>query len=138
MAIFHLKRGDTLPILEVVLKNPDGSVHDLTGSSSWKLHIRLSDGTELVRDMTKQGLDTAGTLRYTWVATDWDAPVGAPATVGGLVAGPPLPLARGVVEHRMEYEVLGPSGGRLTFPNGGDMASQAYDTLRIWDDIGNG
>lgn len=130
MAIFNLKRGDTKPPLEVQLKNPNGTVHDLTGSTGWKLHIWLADGTKLIRDMTKVGTDEAGTLSYAWVATDWDAVSGG-GTVGGLVARP-LPLLPGEREHRMEYEVTGPGGARLTFPNDG------YDTLRILEDIGQG
>ena len=30
MGVFLIKENDTLPILEVVLKNPDGTVHDLS------------------------------------------------------------------------------------------------------------
>lgn len=130
MGLFFLKTGDTRPVLEVGLKNPDGTPHDLTGSTSWKLHIWLSDGSKLVRDMTKVGPDVDGTLRYTWVDSDWN-PVSGGGAVGGLVVGPTPPLAPGQVEHRMEYEVIGPAA-RLTFPNDG------YDTLRIIADIGQG
>jgi hypothetical protein len=137
MGIFNLKYRDTRPILEVVLKEPDPGnpgqlrVHDLTGSTGRKLHIWLSDGSKLIRDMAVEGLETAGTLRYVWIATDWD-PVSGGGTIGGLVAGPTIPLTPGQIEHRMEYEVIGPSGARLTFPNDG------YDTLRILTDIGQG
>ena len=109
---FTLKHGDTLPILEVVLKNPDGSVHDLTGSTDWQLHIKLTNGVVVTRTMTKQGADAAGTLRYPWVAADWNP--------GGLYASP--------YAHRMEYEVLAGATG-LTFPNDG------YDTLKIAPDL---
>lgn len=114
MAVFYLKYQDTRPVLEVVLKDPDDSVHDLTSSTGWKLHIRLSDGTKLERSMVIFGAATNGTLRYTWIATDWDA--------GNLVVG----------SHDMEYEVVGPSPARLTFPNSG------YDKLSIIEDIGQG
>lgn len=136
MGVFSLKFRDTRPILEVALKNPDKTPHDLDGSTSWKLHIRLSGGGVLTRTMVKQGADTDGLLRYSWIATDWDA-VSAGGTVGGLVVGPTIPLAPGQVEHRMEYEVISGTS-RLTFPNGGKNISEAYDTLRIFDDIGNG
>lgn len=122
--MFYLKYRDTRPILEVVLKDPDGSVHDLTGATTFKLHMWLSDGTtKLTRDMTLFGPAANGTLRYTWLATDWDA--------GNLVIGPVLPLKPGEVEHRMEYEVMAGTA-RLTFPNDG------YDVLRILTDIGQG
>ena len=75
-------------------------------------------------------------VRYTWIATDWD-PVSGGGAVGGLVVGPTLPLAPGVREHLMEYEVIGGTS-RLTFPNGGTSLGEAYDTLRIWADIGQG
>lgn len=129
--VFFLKYRDTRPILEVALKNPDLTPHDLTGSTGWKLHIWLSDGTKLIRDMAKFGADVNGVLRYSWVATDWDAVSGG-GTVGGLVVGSKVPLLPGKVEHRMEYEVIGPAGERLTFPNDG------YDTLRVITDIGQG
>jgi len=109
---FVLKRGDTLPILEVVLKNPDGSVHDLTGSTDWKLHVKLATGAVVTRTMTKQGADVLGTLRYVWVAADWNA--------GGLVGN--------LFDHHMEYEVIAGTN-RLTFPNDG------YDVLRILPDL---
>lgn len=123
MGVFNLKYRDTRPPLEVALKNPDGSPFDLTGSTQWKLHIWLADGTKLVRDMTKGAPDAAGVLRYTWLSTDWDP--------GGLVAVP-LPLAPGQIEHRMEYEVVGPGTARSSFPNDG------YDVLRVRPDIGQG
>ena len=119
-------------ILEVVLLDPDGTPHDLTGSTGWALHIWLSDGTtKLTRSMVKHGVDANGTLRYSWIGTEWDAGAGGPPyTSGGLVVGPTLPLKPGQREHRMEYEVVGPGIERLTFPNDG------YDILRIVTDVG--
>jgi hypothetical protein len=116
MATFAIKYRDTRPILEVALVNPDGTAHDLTGSTAWKLHIRVSSTVTLTRDMLKTGLDTAGILQYAWVAADWDP--------GGL----PSPGV-GVRELPMEYEVVGGSS-RMTFPNVG------YDSLKIYKDIG--
>jgi hypothetical protein len=113
MGIFSLKRGDTYPILEVILLNPDGTVHDLTGTVSYELHIALASGSVLTRPMTKEGADTEGRLRYAWAPTDWDP--------GGLFASPYM--------HRMEYEVIGIAQNRLTFPNYG------WDELEIRPDI---
>lgn len=136
MGTFYLKLRDTRPILEVALLNPDGTAYDLTGATGWKLHIRLSDGTRLSRNMIVQGAATLGVLRYTWITTDWNAASTPDSdgafTVGGLVASPSLPLAVGSVDHRMEYEIIGPSTQRLTFPSDG------YDVLRITSDIGQG
>jgi hypothetical protein len=144
MGVFSLKLNDTLPVLEVALLGPDGAAHDLTGSSGWKLHILLSSGEYLTRDMTLEGNEADGVLRYAWVPSDWDAGSGGagtyddPYTVGGLIAGPPLPLAQGAREHRMEYEVLGAGGARLTFPNSGTNDASRYDRLRICADLGQG
>ena len=141
MGVFNLKLGDLRPVLDVTLHDPApagsppgtlGEVHDLTGSTSWKLNIYLSDGTVLQRTMLNQG---SGVLRYIWVASDWDAASSGSGTrtdpylVGGLVAGPELPLGKNEREHTMEYEVEDASGAPLTFPNGSE------DILRIRVDI---
>lgn len=135
--VFVLKHRDTLPALEVSLLEPDPAnpgafrAHDLTGSSAWKLHIRLNDDPDTVvtRDMTVVGNAEDGVLRYAWAADDWDEA----NPDGYLIAGPTPPLAPGEREHRMEYEVIGNMGAaRLTFPNDG------YDVLRVVSDIGQG
>lgn len=113
MGVFTLKYRDTQPVLDVTLKNPDLSVHDLTGETGFKLHIKLDDGTVVTRTMTMLGAATAGTLRYSWLSTDWNA--------GNLVVG----------THHMEYEVV---SARLTFPN----KEANNDTLFISSDIGQG
>jgi hypothetical protein len=117
MAVFSIKARDTRPILEVALKNPDGSAHDLTGATTFTLYIRKDDGTVLTRAMVKEGLDTAGILRYTWLTSDWDT--------GNL----PIPSSPWeVIECPMEYEVVAGSS-RMTFPNDG------YDKLHILGDL---
>jgi hypothetical protein len=141
MGIFYLKRRDTRTVLVAYLKNPDGSAHDLTGASAVHLHIRLSDGTRLIRPMVIDPTPTTGIVRYTWLATDWDAQTGTLVDgaypTGGLVVTPGTSgpggfvIATGRNEHRMEYEVVNGTA-RLTFPNDG------YDVLRITDDIGQG
>lgn len=120
MSAFNLKARDTRPILEVALLNPDGSAHNLTGSTAWKLHIYTSDsGPTITRDMVKEGADAAGLLRYTWVAADWNA--------GNL----PIPATPYTTEQLyMEYEVIAGTS-RLTFPNDG------YDLLVIRGDLAN-
>ena len=144
--VFYLKKRDTRPILEVELHDPPplgsadgtvGPVHDLTTATSVKLHIWLSDGTKLVRDMEIDDDPETGIVTYTWLASDWDTASSDDGNgsyqVGGLVVGPTIPVSTvpsATREHRMEYEVHGPSGARLTFPNSG------YDTLRILADVG--
>jgi hypothetical protein len=63
--------------------------------------------------MTIDADPTTGQVTYTPLAADW---VTAPALEVG--------------ELRMEYEVLGPSTVRLTFP------TRTFDTLSIAPDIG--
>jgi hypothetical protein len=111
MGVFYLKYRDTKPKLIATLKNPDGTIHNLTGITDVKLQIKLADGTALQRNMTIEGAPTLGTVGYSWLATDWN--------VGGLVAG----------KHDMEYESV---AERLTFPN------DSYDELLIKADIGQG
>lgn len=113
MSTFYLKGRDTRPTMEVHLLDPDGSPHDLTGSTAWKLHVKVG-GASLTRDMTPDVDLTLGVLRYTWLASDW-------------TTGTPV-LAPGV--YRMEYEVTGPGAARLTWPNDG------YDQLHVTADIG--
>lgn len=107
--VFHLKRGDTTPVLERTLLNPDGTAHDLTGADNVFLHIELDDGTELSRTMSIT--DAAnGVVQYSWLASDWDA--------GNLVVG----------IHQMEYEVVAGTD-RASFPNDGN------DFLQVAADI---
>jgi hypothetical protein len=125
--IFWLKFRDTTPILEVALKNPDGSAFNLTGATKQKLHIYRNDGSVVSRDMVTLAPATNGIQRYQWLDADWDTG----NVAGYLTVGPSLPLKPTSVEHKMEYEVVNASG-RQTFPNDG------YDVLRILADIGQG
>lgn len=117
MGVFYLKHGDTRPVLEAILKNPDGTVHDLTGVTSVKLHVQVG-AVPFTRDMNVVGDPTTGTVQYAWAADDW---ITAPA-LPALKAGKSKDL-------NMEYEAVGGSSD-MTFPNNG------YDTLQIWGEIG--
>lgn len=112
MSLFYLKKSDTRPTLEVQLLDPDGSAHDLTGSSSWKVHVRVGSAV-FSRDMTPDVDLTTGVLRYVWLGTDW-------------TTGTPV-LAAGT--YRMEFEVVGPGGARMTWPNDG------FDRLIVTEDL---
>jgi len=127
---FYLKEKDTRPILSVTLLDPGSTtavpiVHDCTGATGVYLHIRLANGDELIRDMVFDVDRTSGIVTYTWLATDW---TGDPA----LITGPAVPLSSVAIDHKMEYEVLGPAAARMTFPNNG------YDLLTIYPEIGQG
>lgn len=149
MGVFTLDYRDTKPVLVVTLLEPDGiTVHNLTGATAARLLVKLSDGTRLIREMAIDGTRTTGKVSYQWVTTDWDIASGTLVDgaypVGGLVVGPGTDGPSGFVlrptdvEHRMKYEVVGPAGARLTFPNGPGDASPGYDVLRITDDFGQG
>lgn len=130
--VWYLKQGDTLPAFATVLKQPNGDVFDLSGSTAWKLYIYLSSGVLLTRDMViVNPPGTDGMVAYAPQASDWDA-YSSGGAVGGFVPGPvpPLQTVGGVteVEHRIEYEVTNPLG-TITFPNNG------YDILRIYPDL---
>lgn len=119
MSIFYLKEGDTRPVLEVALKNPDGSAYDLTAASEVRLHVEMFPNRIIFsRAMEVVAPATGGIVRYTWVAADWTDPTTP------LVVGPDIPMQPGDWEHRMEYQV---TAGTLihTFPSDG------FDTLRI-------
>jgi hypothetical protein len=120
-SIFYLKKNDTRPVLEVVLLDPDGTPHDLTGYTAIKLWIKLNDGTVISRPMSPVGDLTTGRVRYAWQDTDWDT--------GGLIAGPEPPYKPSDDEHTMEYEVV-TATSRTTFPN------DDWDILRILPDLG--
>jgi len=119
MGIFYMKYRDVLPVLEVTLLKPDDTVYDLTGAVSVTMHIRLTDGATTVTRAMVIYNRPGGVVRYSWTAADWTE----------ITVGPTIPLTPGVVEHRMEFEVLGPGAARLTFPNSG------YDTLRVLTDF---
>jgi hypothetical protein len=113
MATFYLKYRDTRPQLEITLKNPDLSVHDLTGATA-SLHVYV-ESTVFTRAMTVDAVPTTGIVRYTWQATDWT--VGTPVLIAG--------------RWKMEVEVINGTA-RTTFPNDPDNP----DWLLVGHDIG--
>lgn len=113
--VFTLKARDTLPVLTVTLRNPDGAVTDLTGATSVSLHVRTNQGA-FTRTMTVDGSPTLGTVKYAWVAGDWAA--------GQL----PVLTFPDTKFYPIEYEVLGGTSP-MTFPNTG------HDWLCIVGDL---
>lgn len=102
MANFYLKTGNTRPVLDVTLKNPDGTTHDPTGADSVTLRVTI-DGQVFSRTMTI----TANLVSYTWLDSDWSS---TPA------------LKRGTWP--MDYEELRGTA-RTAYPN------DSYDTLVV-------
>ena len=112
MATFYLKWGDTTT-LEVALKDPDTTAHDLTGDTLY-LHVLLNDGTTITRTMSVTDA-AGGVAEYKWVAADY-------TTADDKLA---------VGTHSMEYEAV-QGTDRQTFPNDG------HDTLEVAEDIADG
>ena len=115
--IFNLKRGDTLAPFSTVLKNPDKSIHDLSGATKAFLHVTLADGSGVfTRELTLPTDRLSGRVTRAWLPTDWTD--GSPVLVTG--------------EHPCEVETIGAAGERLTFPN------DRNDRLDVTQDIGDG
>lgn len=107
-ATHYIKAGDTLPVLRVALRNPDGTPTDLAGKT---LVLRFSrknpaNGT-LTRQLSVVGAAADGVAEYAWVAGDWTGPT---------------PIAPGI--YRVEY-LVEQAGTSMTFPNDG------YDLLTV-------
>lgn len=116
---FSIRRGDTLPVFEVQLAH-NGVPYDATGGTGY-LWIRLVGGTILRRTMTPE-IIASGIFQYQWLASDWAEPTigsgtaAAPYLDGGLVESP-FPLEEVGPQHTMDYEVVGPTTIRVTFPD---------------------
>jgi hypothetical protein len=72
---FSIQRGDLLPVLEVVLRNPDGTPFDLTNTSAVRFRMWNSNGNVSVTsyqvDAAAAIVDAAaGRVRYTWAGSD--------------------------------------------------------------------
>ncbi len=118
--VFFLKYRDTRPAFRAVLRNPDKSVHNLTGATA-KLHVTLAGTTTVLTfNLNIVGDPLNGTVEYPWVANDWDA---------GKLPKPPGAEAQ---DHNIEIEsvVTSPTPTRTTFPN------DTYYILRITPDLG--
>lgn len=115
MAVHRLKRNDTRPVIKAQLLNPDGTANDLAGATKVWLHVKITGAAAAFsREMTVVDSDN-GIVSYTVVSGDWSS---TPALKVG--------------EHECEYEVLGSSDARGTFPN------NENDSLIITQDIADG
>ena len=106
---FSIKRNDRLPVLDIYLKNPDGTAYNLTGATVKLLMAVPATGVLKVNAaMTVIGDPTLGRVQYAWGATDTD-------TAGSFVA---------------EVEVTSAGGLKQTFP------TEDYFYVNVVSDLG--
>lgn len=94
---FYIKQNDTSPAIQATLKDPDGTVVNLAGSSV-RFHMADMAGTIKV-DTTATIVDNDGVVRYSWQAGDTDT--------AGL--------------YKAEFEVTYADSTIETFPNEGKL-----------------
>lgn len=94
MPKFFIKQGDTSPQLEVVLKDGEGNVVDLTNHTLF-FGMAETNGRLKVNSVATLISASAGNIRYEWAAGDTDTP-------GTYLA---------------EFKIINPSGDVLSYPN---------------------
>jgi hypothetical protein len=73
MDTFYLKRWDTRPVFETILRDPKqpgqavGDPHDLTGATSATMHIELEYGGTLSKTLTIDPDQVGNTGRVTYI-----------------------------------------------------------------------
>jgi hypothetical protein len=81
MPVFHMRQGDRLPLLALVVEDDDGNPVDLTGARAWVL-FRPLDGEPVFTDGTVTGWYTveamipspaAGVVAYDWLQPEVDS-----------------------------------------------------------------
>ena len=72
MTDFHIKRGDTLPPLQMTLSDSEGVI-DLTNVTTVKLLARAPSGVIVEREFDVDSPATGGNITYEFVAEDWEA-----------------------------------------------------------------
>lgn len=106
---FTIKRNDRLPELEVICKDADGNVVDLTAADSAKFLMKATNGsTPKVDAAATITSPSAGRIKYSWAASDTD-------TAG---------------TYNGEFEVSFPGPKLETFPN------SEYIAITIVADLG--
>ncbi|MCU4744503.1 hypothetical protein [Natronoglomus mannanivorans] len=96
---FHLKKGDTAPSLEAILRDDGSEPVDLTEADVW-LRLQEPRGGGLVLKSGVSVIDEEqGHVRYVWSESDGDT--------------------EQTGRHRADFIVKYPDGAQETFPNDG-------------------
>jgi hypothetical protein len=72
MDVFHIKKGDRLPKLRMLLTDSTGTIIDLTNATV-KFRMRLAGASTLKVNSTATNVGS-GIVEYPWAAIDTDTP----------------------------------------------------------------
>lgn len=100
---FYIKQGDLLPYIEVILKNADGTIVNLTGATVMFRMAKRGSTPKVNAAATIVGSASDGRVQYQWTSADTD-------TIG---------------EFRAEWVVTFGNGKTQTHPN------DTWHTIRI-------
>ena len=109
VSTFYIKQGDTVPALEVFLKDAFGAPVNVTGATI-KFSMRVKPAGAVKVSSQAASIVTAGTgrVKYAWVAANTDT----------------------ADEYEGEFEVTFSNGGIQTFPN------DSHISIVVTDDVG--
>lgn len=111
MSIFTMKRGDTSPVLEAVLRDGDGTPMSLAGASV-ELRMKKRSHDFHLSKAASVSDPSEGVVQYQWYDGDTDVP--------GL--------------YMTDFVVTFPDGSVETFPNGGYMTVHILGTAESDED----
>lgn len=96
---FRIKKGDTRPALEAILRGSDDDPRDLTNATGVDFHLVDSEGNVLVNSVATIVDASEGLVQYEWSDGDTDD----------------------IGLHRAEFDVSYDDGSSETFPNYGTI-----------------
>jgi len=110
MGTFYIKKGDTSPDIQTILRDVNNNPVNLTGASYVFIMRKKFDGDVKINETaTLVGPPSNGTLKYIWDVGDTDE----------------------AAFYDVEWEVTFAGGAIETFPN------STYDEVKIYEDLGD-